>query len=608
MKKITQLSFRTQIFLVSLSLVILPSVILGIFAANKSASTMVAEYKSSMHTITSQTSLSLDTLLQDACKIADLPLLSDEVRKTMITDYQDDYLSYAQDSTMFRSMFRHTNRLNNNLETCIFQNRYGFTFEYNINSVAKQNQIYENIEKWESLARQASDSTYFAPLQKDTTSGIEKTIIPMIKILFDRYDFTEIGICYAELNFKSIEKILTSAGNTQNTLFIYNSDHELFYSSAPVYMQEPEKYEKLLSSLHAFVTTLQEDTQVAESELEIGTSRYFINACINPTTQWQIVQFVDNQEITQIYRANYSSYAQIFFLCILLGLILAAVISGILSHSILLLCTQIDSLNPENGGQINIKDCGSNQELQKLILSFNRLNERLTRSLQQNYQIQLNEQKMTIQMLQFQINHHFLYNTLNVIKSLAVLHNVPEIETISLCMSDLLRYNLEHFPVARLEEELLQIKRYLSIQNIRFPNKFKYDCNIPAEFLSMQIPVLILQPLVENSIEHGFSSCEDDCYISISCQLDGKHLHFLVVDNGTGIPADRLEKVNRDCLAGNTSEVLNERGHHSIGLKNVAQRIRSYFGEDCGLVVESMEGKGTIIDIILPVPNKNQEK
>lgn len=606
MKKITQLSFRTQIFLVSLSLVILPSVILGIFAANKSASTMVSEYKSSMHTITAQTSLSLDTLLQDACKIADLPILSDDVRRTMITDYQDDYLSYAQASTMFRSMFRHTNRLNNNLETCVFQSRYGFTFEYNLYSVSKKNQIYENIEKWESLARQASDSTYFAPLQTDTASGTSKTTIPMIKILFDRYDFTEIGICYAELNFKSIEKILTSAGNTQNTLFIYNSDHELFYSSAPAYMQESEKYGKLLDALQDFVTTLPEDTSIAENELKIGSSRYFINACINPTTQWQIVQFVDNQAITQIYQANFSSYAQIFFLCLLLGLVLAIVISGILSHSISRLCTQIDSLNPENGGHINIEDCGSNQELQKLIVSFNHLNERLTGSLQQNYQIQLNEQKMTIQMLQFQINHHFLYNTLNVIKSLAVIHNVPEIETIALCMSDLLRYNLEHFPVARLEEELLQIKRYLSIQNIRFPDKFVYDCNVPSEFLSMQIPVLILQPLVENSIEHGFSSRENNCYISISCQLDGNHLHFLVVDNGNGIPARRLEEINRDCTDGNTPEVMKESGHHSIGLRNVAQRIRSYFGEEYGLVVESREGKGTIIDILLPVPQQQK--
>ena len=62
-------------------------------------------------------------------------------------------------------------------------------------------------------------------------------------------------------------------------------------------------------------------------------------------------------------------------------------------------------------------------------------------------------------MLQFQINHHFLYNTLNVIRSLANIHNVPQIETISLCMSDLLRYNLENFPVALLEEELQQIRR-----------------------------------------------------------------------------------------------------------------------------------------------------
>ena len=85
----------------------------------------------------------------------------------------------------------------------------------------------------------------------------------------------------------------------------------------------------------------------------------------------------------------------------------------------------------------------SNQELQKVVHSFNRLNSRLTQSLQQNYQSRLNEQQMHIQVLQAQINHHFLYNTLNVIKSLADIHNVPEIKTIAMCMSELLRYNLK---------------------------------------------------------------------------------------------------------------------------------------------------------------------
>ena len=160
-------------------------------------------------------------------------------------------------------------------------------------------------------------------------------------------------------------------------------------------------------------------------------------------------------------------------------------------------------------------------------------------------------------------------------------------------MSELVRYNLEKFPVATLQEELQQVQRYMTIQNIRFPGKFCYDINVPPEFLQMNLPVFLFQPLVENSVEHGFSNKENECYISISCQLENELLHFLVADNGSGMSQEQLKTFQ---CSGKTSP----KGHHSIGLANVNQRLRSYYGEEYGLLVESIPGEGTIIDIVLP--------
>ena len=116
----------------------------------------------------------------------------------------------------------------------------------------------------------------------------------------------------------------------------------------------------------------------------------------------------------------------------MLGLILAIFLSRILTRPVSNLCHEIDILDPSDGTQIDLKSCGSNQELHKLIDSFNGMSQRLFLSLKQNYEIQIAEQQMRVQMLQFQINHHFLHNTLNVIKSLAEIHDVPEIETIAI--------------------------------------------------------------------------------------------------------------------------------------------------------------------------------
>ncbi len=599
MNKIQQLSYRTQIFIASLALIIIPSVLLGLFAVNDSTSKLVEEYNASLSTIISQANLTLDTLLQDAFKVADMPILSDDIRKAMVTDYQDDYLAYAQASTMFRNLFNQTNRLNSDLEVCIFTNRYGFTFESSIASALRRRQIEENIGQWVEQARNSPNHTYVAPLQTHKINETEKKTLPMIKILLDKYDYKEIGIYYCEINFKPIENIILSAQNTENTFLIYNAEHQLTFSSNPDYLEPSDKNTRLLSALSSFNASLPSDSSIVEREIRLGNQRYRVNGCANKTTNWHLVQLIDNQAISQIYRDNILSYVRILMLCIILGMLLAILLSATLTRSILRLCLQIDSLNVQNGGQIDEKACGSNQELRKLVVSFNLLNQRLSTSLQQNYQIQLAEQNMRIQMLQFQINHHFLYNTLNVIRSLANIHNVPQIETISLCMSDLLRYNLENFPVALLEEELQQIRRYMTIQDIRFPGKFTFDINISPDYLKMQIPAFLLQPLVENSIEHGFGSREADCYISISSQTQADGLHIFVADNGDGIPGALLERLNRECLT-DVSTAAKEDGHHSIGLQNVGQRIRSHFGTSYGLSIESHEGEGTIVNLLLP--------
>ena len=597
MKQFKKLSFRTQIFLSSLIVIVLPSVLLSAFAANKRSEQISMEYNTSTAAILTQMNQSIDTLLQNASKIADTPLLNDEARIAMITNYGDDYLGYAQGSYLFRNLMRQTNRLNSELMTCVFQNRYGYSFEYNVHTAQHQRQIEENITKWADIARNTKNHMYFARLSQSDGTGYD--VIPMVKILLDGYDYREIGICYCEINFKPIMEILESSRDTENTLLIYNADNELTYSTNSNYLQNPEEYRDFLSALSEFANTLEDFDSITTDELSAENKHFAVNGCINSTTSWKLVQLVDNNTISHLYRDTNLTYIKIFLLTIFLGLLLAAFLSRFLTKPVSRLCHDIDALNPEEETFIDEKACGGNQELQKLVVSFNGLNQRLKYSLQNNYEIQLSEQQMKVQMLQFQINHHFLYNTLNVIKSLAKIHKIPEIETISMCMSDLIRYNLENFPVARLEEELMQIRRYMTIQNIRFPDKFYCDINIPAAFLKMEIPAFLLQPLVENSIEHGFADRETNCYISISCQLEQNTLHFLVADNGSGIPSARLSTLQKACRE-DTPDRTEENGHHSIGIRNVSQRLRSYYGEQYGLSIESVEGEGTIIDAMLP--------
>ena len=626
MKKLKNLSFRMQLLFSSILIMIIPNILFGVISVNRNSTKMISEYKSSMSAVTTQTSAALNTVLQDACKVADMPLLSDDVRHAMITDFGDDYLSYARSSNTFRSLFRQTSRLNSSLEACVFINRYGQTFEYNVNSVAKKTAIYQNIEDMEPLARSASNYTFFGHPQADPILGNNKITIPMVKILFDRYDFSETGICYCEINIKSVRTLLESAAGDDSRFLILDAEGNLIYSSSDGFIS-PEISSSLQHEISGFVGRLPEDGTMEQREFALGKSKYFVNGTINQTTRWALVQYIGNHAITQIRYSNYLTYLKIFLFSILLGMVFAIFMSRILTDPLEKLCLQIDRNSSSGVFYIDDSEFRSNQEMRVLIRSFNRMNEQLQLSMKQTYQAVLTEQKMRIQMLQFQINHHFLYNTFNMINSLAVLHDVPEIGTIAVNISDMMRYGLERFPSASLEEELVQVRRYLTIQDIRFPGKFVFDFNVPKEYMNLEVPVFLLEPIVENSVEHGFRNIEKDCRISILCQAEGGFLHILVLDNGVGMSPAEVEEVNRrlcgrgpfaekqqaqpgdsmsNALPASSDNPKSASHHHSIGLSNINERIQDFYGNSASVTVESQEGSGTIVDVAVPLILKQE--
>ena len=230
--------------------------------------------------------------------------------------------------------------------------------------------------------------------------------------------------------------------------------------------------------------------------------------------------------------------------------------------------------------------------------SYNRLTQRLVHSMQDMYSSQLNEKQTRLQMLQAQINPHFLYNTLNLMASLANIYDAPEIRVVAIKMAEILRYNLKSGPVVTLEEEVAQVERYFAIQAIRFPGKYTMECALPAELRQIQTPAFILQPIVENAVIHGLSERERDGYVMINCFVEFDRLHILVADNGVGMAPETLSAVLHSL------ENATQEAPSSIGLSNVNQRIQAYCGSGYGLQVTSTQSKGTMIELTLPLCEK----
>ena len=190
---------------------------------------------------------------------------------------------------------------------------------------------------------------------------------------------------------------------------------------------------------------------------------------------------------------------------------------------------------------------------------------------EQLYQSQIAQQESEMIAYRSQINPHFLFNTMECIRSMAQYYNAEPIEEIVSAMASLLRYSLYAKKSVPLQEEIQNVTHYLTILSIRFPDKYVFMPDISEEASFREIPPMILQPIVENSIKHGFDDFypENGCKIAIRATVKDDALEIAVRDNGKGIPQEKLEK-----LTENFSVFKEEEKRDSIGLHNIYRRLK----------------------------------
>lgn len=241
----------------------------------------------------------------------------------------------------------------------------------------------------------------------------------------------------------------------------------------------------------------------------------------------------------------------------------------------------------------------------------------------------LNRQQMAQQMLQTQaqlaslqsqINPHFLYNTLESIRSKALIHDENEIADMVEALAHLFRYNIGKGDIsATLTQELNNIQNYLTIQNYRFRNKFRLEVDlgeIDALADQYRIPVLTLQPIVENAIHYGLEKRIGEGHIFLRAYQTQRNLIIEIRDDGIGMSSGELEvirsKINDPSALVRTNGQKQVSHGSGIALPNVNRRLKLFFGDDSGLEIISAEGVGTQVSIIMPkdpvkIPEKADE-
>ena len=282
----------------------------------------------------------------------------------------------------------------------------------------------------------------------------------------------------------------------------------------------------------------------------------------------------------------------ILLLVYILMIILA--VQHLIIHPVHQLNDAIENLNYESK-ELNLQITQKNEigsiasHVNRMLDKISSLNQRDIESQARIYEMELNKKQTQIYAYQSQINPHFLYNMLQCMRGISLMHDIPEVAQICTNMADLFRYSIKGAFLVPLENELNIIDKYLYMIEVRFQGRITYKLEIADDTKDCLIPKMILQPIVENAIFHGLDEIEEGGIITIKTTRSVDDLYITVTDNGIGFSEKALQNLTRR-LGEEITFISNSPSGTSdnIGVINIHNKIRLYEGNDYGISIDSV--------------------
>lgn len=364
-------------------------------------------------------------------------------------------------------------------------------------------------------------------------------------------------------------------------------------------LQDIRKY---LDSLQVYVARIDENMaegNLYEENMEIWENDVQIVTTLvrDEISQYTYYEIQGIQKSRDDYQKFYTWMLR-FCLIALVGVVVAV---GIMSYLIPLSITrpfkELSQVTDEIAkGNLSVRaNVNTGVEATALSNSMNTMIDKINELLEQVTTEQIRLRKAEFELLQAQINPHFLYNTLDAIIWLAEAGEQKRVVGMVRNLSDFFRTSLNQGKdINSIKEEMLHVKSYLEIQHVRYQDILSYDIEVPEALYIYSIPKITIQPLVENALYHGIKNKRGMGHIRIRGEAGEKDFTITVTDDGIGIDETRLRQVQ----SGIQNKVLT--GKDFYGLYNVCERIRLNFGEEYGIFIESVYGEGTSVRVILP--------
>lgn len=445
-------------------------------------------------------------------------------------------------------------------------------------------------ETWFQTALEKTENMHFSTPQVQYLFDNSETQYRWVISLSRAVEITEgtstaQGVLLVDIRYSSLEQLLENIplGNG-GYIYMISSDGELIYHPKMQLIDSGLVKENNLEAAAYRDGNYNEQFHGEQRNITVKSVGY---------TGWKIIGVTPQRGISlnSLKTRLFVVFILAFFLFILA--IINAYISSRITNPISELEKSVNSL--ESGALDAQVAIGGTYEIQHLGSSIKQMAQQIQVLMNDIVAEHESKRKSEFDILQSQINPHFLYNTLDII--VWMIENEQQSQAVKAvtALARFFRISLSKGKsIIPVKDELEHVRNYLMIQEMRYKNRFTYTIEAGEEVLELASLKLMLQPLVENSIYHGMEFMDGDGEILIRAYLQDGDLYFSVSDNGLGMTRERV-----DSLLTAAAPVASRRGS-GIGVKNVNERIHLYFGEEYGLRIESEPDEGTTIYIHLP--------
>lgn len=321
-----------------------------------------------------------------------------------------------------------------------------------------------------------------------------------------------------------------------------------------------------------------------------------VNYVTNEATRWKLLSIVSINDLNKNY-ANVQIFLLLIGVVAIIGAIwLSVIISGKITNPIRELAY---SMKKVMAGNLDVRATAapakdSVDEIEELNDVFNQMTEELQYLIEEVYQENLREKEAELRALKAQINPHFLYNTLDTIYWMLILKGDEETSVLITKLGEILRYSIKKGSSnVTVREEIQQVENYLFIQKARFEESLTYELRLDEAIMEYEILSFVIQPFIENAVNHGITNGKGSGRIILRGYQEGSSLLFEISDDGAGMTEAQLLEIRRQQNAP-------EMQHKGIGIANVHNRIKYFYGAAYGVVIASRPEGGTQVTIKLP--------